>query len=570
MQSEMTPTNLGEAQNFIAERTNLPKQGKASLVSNVNRFADVVGMRPEHIPADVPSIRRLMDKADPGAIGLQAGNWTSITSGVWRALDLCGIHVVRANGFDPTPDVVLLVQGLPHTLQLQLTPMLKFFSATQTSPWAFLQTSVCVFRDWLEGHYSKTNWQRAFKRSIHGWNTARIAYPGRWPQVELSVDFGHVKWAKGWVRLSKLKADLDLHLRDLRRGRSRRRAGKSKIFEESTIEAREGYVMRAAWAAALELDIEPETIESLDFLTQPYVVEAIADYMVRLGGTEKSGNASQMLRHLNSIAKYWVKRSLAELEELKNIRKSVTLPPGPSDKNRCLLEKFRDEALRLRFTEKPEIILRKLVRKSELTTADIKQGMLAFLALLLTKFPMRISEIVALKYGATFFDTGDGRSRLVTVDLPPVFVKNNIARLGKFGPKLVELLDLYMKFIRPRLAPLSNPYLFPTEIDGARSSDHLSRCLADFTSRELGIRMTAHQWRCVVGYIFLVENPGCYETVRHFLGHKSITTTITYYAFMLTDDANAALDETIDDLASRSVPKPKGRGWKNSRKPRRH
>jgi len=46
----------------------------------------------------------------------------------------------------------------------------------------------------------------------------------------------------------------------------------------------------------------------------------------------------------------------------------------------------------------------------------------------------------------------------------------------------------------------------------------------------------------------LKRNPGCYEAVKRFLGHKSIRTTMLYYAFMLDDEAFEELDKTIDDL----------------------
>lgn len=176
--------------------------------------------------------------------------------------------------------------------------------------------------------------------------------------------------------------------------------------------------------------------------------------------------------------------------------------------------------------------------------------MLAFAAALLTKVPMRISKAMALEFGKTLHDHGSGRIRQVIIDLPEDVVKNGVPRRTKLGPRLVALLDIYMALIRKPLAQSGNAFWFPATVGMARSPDHMSQSLAAWTTKHV-IRMTAHQWRHVVGYIYLLEHPGCYDTVRRFLGHRSVTTTIEYYAFVLEDDANASLDDTIDDLTDR-------------------
>ncbi len=50
--------------------------------------------------------------------------------------------------------------------------------------------------------------------------------------------------------------------------------------------------------------------------------------------------------------------------------------------------------------------------------------------------------------------------------------------------------------------------------------------------------MPAHRFRHAAAKIFLDRNPGQYEVVRQFLGHKDIKTTIAFYAG--TESASAA------------------------------
>ncbi len=60
----------------------------------------------------------------------------------------------------------------------------------------------------------------------------------------------------------------------------------------------------------------------------------------------------------------------------------------------------------------------------------------------------------------------------------------------------------------------------------------------DATERELGLRLTPHQFRHACGLVYLTADPGGHEVVRHLLGQRSIATTVKHYAGM---EAAAAL-----------------------------
>ncbi len=60
--------------------------------------------------------------------------------------------------------------------------------------------------------------------------------------------------------------------------------------------------------------------------------------------------------------------------------------------------------------------------------------------------------------------------------------------------------------------------------------------------------MSAHRFRSLVGYLYLKRHPGDYETVRRLLGHRNLTTTITYYVPLQQDEANRAFESTIAEI----------------------
>ena len=63
--------------------------------------------------------------------------------------------------------------------------------------------------------------------------------------------------------------------------------------------------------------------------------------------------------------------------------------------------------------------------------------------------------------------------------------------------------------------------------------------------RYTGLEMPPHRFRHAIAKIFLDQNPGQYEVVRQFLGHKSIATTIRFYAGAETAAAARHLHTTI-------------------------
>jgi site-specific recombinase XerD len=109
----------------------------------------------------------------------------------------------------------------------------------------------------------------------------------------------------------------------------------------------------------------------------------------------------------------------------------------------------------------------------------------------------------------------------------------------------LDLFDTYVSRVRPLLTVQENPYLFPGQGNRSKHASFLSKQIADLLRQEIGVHVTAHQFRHLVGFIYLCENPGNYEVVRRFLGHKNIATTVKFYAEMEMRVAAKTLDEAI-------------------------
>jgi integrase len=154
----------------------------------------------------------------------------------------------------------------------------------------------------------------------------------------------------------------------------------------------------------------------------------------------------------------------------------------------------------------------------------------------MTAAPVRSINAVTLCEGENYVRFGSGRNQTVRIHFPGDVVKNEQAVDLLVPQEADKIVQDYMKNFQPLLGPSRPGQFCPSRSGGPKAATLLSKQLA------------AHNWRHVVGYIFLLHNPGCYEPIRRLLGHKSVETTRRYYAFLLDEDAQEMIDATFDGI----------------------
>jgi integrase len=307
-------------------------------------------------------------------------------------------------------------------------------------------------------------------------------------------------------------------------------------------------VYRIASIIARQRAIEPNTFQSMADMLKPEDVDRALDFIVARVGEDKTGDLYRVARTMHLLAEHWCGASKEDLKELANMRAAVRPEDGPADRTIELLRMFREPRLQENFLLLPEVVMAKLKRKTSPTRTDAIQAQLAVMSAILVAAPLRSANAVTLCEGVNLLRFGSGKAQQVRIAIPGDEVKNAKSLSFLLRRGVVDLIDAYDKRFRALVTKDKSGYLCPGRIGGHKRAPLLSTQLAAFTSRELGIRMTAHQWRHVVGYIFLLHNPGNYEPIRRMLGHSSIDVTQTYYSFMLDEDAQEAIDSTFDEI----------------------
>jgi site-specific recombinase XerD len=145
--------------------------------------------------------------------------------------------------------------------------------------------------------------------------------------------------------------------------------------------------------------------------------------------------------------------------------------------------------------------------------------------------------------------------------IPPDQVKNSIDLEIPLGKFTTDLANTYMT-IYQSIMPCGHDtdLLFPGMAGYPKASSGFSKQITDVIFEKTGIQMNLHLFRHLGAFLFLTAHPGEYETVRRFLGHKSIQTTIKFYVGLERAAAFRRYDEVV--LKLRTARDSENRGMK--------
>ena len=104
----------------------------------------------------------------------------------------------------------------------------------------------------------------------------------------------------------------------------------------------------------------------------------------------------------------------------------------------------------------------------------------------------------------------------------------------------------------------NHDFLFPAKRHAQKDPKTLGGQISALIDRELGLKITPHQFRHAAGAIILKRHPGNYELVRRVLGHKSLAATTRFYIGLESQTAAQQFVELVegmlpDDPANRNT-----------------
>ncbi|MBU1212306.1 MAG: site-specific integrase [Alphaproteobacteria bacterium] len=324
----------------------------------------------------------------------------------------------------------------------------------------------------------------------------------------------------------------------------------------------ERQILRFASAIVLETGRDPKTIKSIADVVEPDAAKAALNFKLkRLRQRDKSAETSMEI-HVGAgllvvLAKHYVKASPEDLEILRGLARRLKPKNAQqmTKKNRELLRRFEDEKTIAKFIAAPSRVSAEILKRKQLRRVDSARLQAALGAAILMVAPVRSKNLGKIRFEHNLIRVGTGHNESFRLYFPADEVKNTVELEFELNGTVKELLQVYLDRARPLIADPKSDYLFPGRGTNGIVPAHLSGSIARMMSKEIGIRIAAHQFRHVAGHLFLAQNPGAYEIVRQFLGHKKLSTTVDFYAGMEMRTAANLLDQHIskrrEDLAGK-------------------
>jgi integrase len=238
--------------------------------------------------------------------------------------------------------------------------------------------------------------------------------------------------------------------------------------------------------------------------------------------------------HLNAallctVARWWCDVPPAELEELRKLASDLRPEVGLNQmapRNREMLRKFDDRELALRTLFLPDAIYEAYRHRSGFSLVEARRIERAAMVAFSIATAVRPKNHASTMIGTHLFE----RAGRLHVHYPSSEVKNKVELEFVLPEHTARILRFYIAKVRPLLTGGDSAYLWPSLKGKAKSAAHLGGVIGNFMEKEVGVRVTGHRFRHLAGYLYLLDNPNGYEVVRLLLGHKSLKTTMTFYA----------------------------------------
>ena len=308
------------------------------------------------------------------------------------------------------------------------------------------------------------------------------------------------------------------------------------------------FAIRQMASALVQAGRDPASITGLADLVSLEAAETILSFFHERANGIPTAQTGSIAANLKAIARHHVGAPEAVLAKLRRMAGKVTpKPQGMTAKNRAMLRQFLSETQQRQLLTLPGRLFAKLLAREPLKVRDALRLQTAMAVALLLAVPMRLGNLCRLEPGRHLQVLGRGRNERWFVIIPGEEVKNGEPIELPLPERTLALLRLYRERVLPVLAPVGSTYLFPGK-SGPKAEVSLGGQIPRFLQRELGYRLSAHQFRHLVGFVYLQQRPDGHEVVRRMLGHRDIRTTIAFYAGMETIAAAGHYEAVVAEL----------------------
>jgi integrase len=528
---------------------------KRDLRSAVASFAKLIGEVPRLVPLDLAAIRHALDDAVPAQAGVSAKRWANLRSDLAAAIAASGLHpILKTANLElagPWKQVLDAVQD--QRIRNGLSRFARWTNLRGIAPVQVDDSTIERFIAELQACTLIRNIEEQQRSVTAAWNRLAGLRPNLGLRPLGTRSNGPVLTRFDWQQLlASFRDDVERHLAwtavpDPLDDKARRRplAPKTRRLRREHI--------HSAVSAAIAGEIDPAQLTSLATLVAPEMFRVALGHRWKEDGRKLTAYTDGVAGTLVAIAQEWVKVPAETLTSLKGMRRKLgNLPTGLTPKNQTTLRQFDDP----RLIEKLMTLPDKLWRRARRDLAKSRRPFIELQSALAIDFlihvPLRMENLSALKFGVNLhWPQGPGRA--VQVVFAADETKNQVPLEFEIPAALADRFYTYRNEIAPVVTGKRPDAVFVTWTGKPRGQAAITDAIEKTILKNLGVRLTPHQFRHLVAKIILDANPGAYELVRQMLGHKNTKTTTNFYAGIDTRRAGRAHADLIMQLRENAI-----------------
>jgi integrase len=171
---------------------------------------------------------------------------------------------------------------------------------------------------------------------------------------------------------------------------------------------------------------------------------------------------------------------------------------------------------------------------------------------LLIHVPLRMENLAALKFDV-HLHWPQGRGTAAHIVFAGNETKTQVQIEFEIPAALADRFHIYRNEIAPAVIGKRPDAVFVKYTGKPRGQAAITDAIEKTILRNLGVRLTPHQFRHLAAKIILDVNPGAHELVRQILGHKNTKTTTNFYAGIDTRRAGRAHADLIMQLREKGI-----------------
>jgi integrase len=539
--SEKTPLlepSFVEAIIAIESAESLSEQQRRHWVCSLRQIAKWLDRPVELIPARWTAIRMPVSQLHHARVGVTAKTVSNHKANVSAALRWFGKeHEMPARGTPLSQEWSRLRNGVENRgARARLYGLMRYCSGRHINPNLVDDAVLDAYLRYRAETTSLSANDAAHRSVARSWN-ACIGQVEGWPARRLTEPPVKAKEGPAWEDFPEgLREEIEAYLSGLQKPHRSASGKRIRPCSPSTIRVRKA-VLVAVSRKAVEIGVPIESLTSLAALLNPDVAREVIKAYWDENGDEPKIFTIELASNLLRVARATGCLDANAIERLDDFRATLEEHRGPAmtEKNQQLIRLVLTKGIWREVKSLPDLMMKEA--RSLRDQAPIKAAVTAQMAVaiaILTFAPVRLGNLQKIEIGKNLIKPG-GPNTPYWLVFEHYDVKNRIPLEFDFDEQLTALIEEYVHEFRPALVRGSNAsWLFPGEAGNAKTASMFSGQITERIQKATGLRITVHQFRHAAAAVYLSKHPGDWETVRRFLGHKNIQTTINFYAGLAT------------------------------------